>query len=167
MDKIDSYQFVGGATRHLIKAWIRREPHREIPWTPPTHTLTKSTVAMVSTAALSMKGDEPFDQDGERRDPWWGDPSYRVIPREATADDLDFGHLHMDNRFAEQDLDCIFPLRRLAELERDGGVGRAAPSHYSFMGYILQPETLLERSTPAMIEQMRAEEVDVVLLVPY
>ncbi len=167
MDKLDSFRFVGPAVRGLIRAWIRREPRREIPWTAPTRPLAESTVAMVSTAALSMKGDAPFDQDGERRDPWWGDPSYRVIPRTAVEADLHFGHLHMDNRFAEQDLNCIFPLRRLLELERDGVIGRSAPSHYSYMGYILQPETLLERSTPAMIEQMRAEQVDVVLLAPY
>ena len=46
-------------------------------------------------------------------------------------------------------------------------MGRSAPSHYSFMGYILKPRVLLEESTPAMIRQMKAEEVDLVILVPF
>ena len=101
------------------------------------------------------------------RDPWWGDPSFRVIPRTATECDVRAYHLHLDNRYVEQDLNCALPLARLLELERAGEIGRSAPSHYSFMGYILQPETLLERSTPAMIERMRGEHVDIVLLAPY
>ena len=124
-------------------------------------------MALISTAGIALADDRPFDQEGERRNPWWGDPTYRVLPREATEKDVRCYHLHMDNRYAEQDLDCALPLTRLQELERAGQIGRSAPSHYSFMGYILQPEVLLEQSTPAMIDRMRAEQVDVVLLVPF
>jgi len=133
----------------------------------PSRPLSDSTVAMVSTAGLSMRDDRPFDVEGERRNPWWGDPSYRVIPNDAAPEDVRVDHMHVDNRHAREDLDCAFPLRRLAALERMGDVGRSASSHYSFMGYILQPDELLNRSVPAMIERMRNEEVDVVLLVPY
>jgi hypothetical protein len=41
----------------------------------------------------------------------------------------------------------VLPLRRLQELAADGIVGRAATTHYSFIGYILQPRQLLT-STP-------------------
>jgi hypothetical protein len=34
------------------------------------------------------------------------------------------------------------------------------------MGYILEPDELLEVTTPAIIEHLYADEVDVVLLVP-
>ncbi len=87
--------------------------------------------------------------------------------RTATAKDLAFYHLHVDNRYAEQDPNCAFPLTRLAELEQAGEIGRSAPSHYSYMGYILDPEVLLEQSTPEMIRRMQSEQVDVVLLVPF
>jgi D-proline reductase (dithiol) PrdB len=166
-DSVDSYRFLSFATRRIVKGWIRRESPREIPWTVPRKPLAESTVAMVSTAGMAMVDDRPFDQEGERRDPWWGDPTFRVIPRDATENDVRIYHLHMDNRPAERDLDCAFPLRRLREMEGAGEIGRSAPSHYSFMGYILQPRVLVEESTPAMIRKMRAEQVDVVLLVPY
>ncbi len=165
--KVDSYRFLSYATRKLVKAWIAREPRRPIPWTAPAAPLAEATVALVSTAALAMAGDRPFDQEGERRNPWWGDPSFRVIERGATEKNVRAYHLHIDNRYVEQDLNCALPLRRLIDLERAGEIGRSAPSHYSFMGYILQPAVLLEQSTPAMIRRMRSEQVDVVLLVPY
>jgi hypothetical protein len=34
------------------------------------------------------------------------------------------------------------------------------------MGYILQPQALLERSVPAMIQHMQQDGVDIALLVP-
>jgi hypothetical protein len=164
---VDSYRFLNFGTRKLVQAWIEREPHREIPWSPAGKPLVESTVALVSTAALALAKDRPFDQEGERRNPWWGDPSFRVIPRAATERDVRAYHLHLDNRYVEQDLNCALPLARLLELERAGKIGRSAPSHYSFMGYILQPDVLLEESTPAMIERMHGEQVDIVLLTPY
>ncbi len=67
----------------------------------------------------------------------------------------------------EQDLNCLFPLGRLLELERNGEIGRSAERHYSFMGYILQPSFLLGASTPEMIRRLKVDAVDAVLLVPF
>ena len=75
-------------------------------------------------------------------------------------------HLHVDPSLAASDLDCALPLARLRELEAAGEIGASAPSHYSFMGYVLKPRELLEHSVPAMVARMRAEGVDAVLLVP-
>lgn len=58
------------------------------------------------------------------------------------------------------------PLRRLAKAQAEGRIGRVAPSHYSFMGYLLDATEFLDRSVPAMIDRMRAEGVDVAIFVP-
>jgi D-proline reductase (dithiol) PrdB len=167
MNKVDSYRFLGSVTARLVRSWIDREPRREIPWTPPGKPLNESTVAMLSSAGLALAGDRPFDQEGERRNPWWGDPSFRVIPRDALEGDVRAYHLHINNEHTEQDLNCTLPLTRLRELEQAGEIGRSAPSHFSTMGYLLDPTEMLEKSTPAMIRQMQDEQVDVVLLAPY
>ena len=57
-------------------------------------------------------------------------------------------------------------MTRLVELETAGDIGRAASSHYSFIGYTCQPERLLQESVPAIIGKLREEKVDVVVLVP-
>jgi D-proline reductase (dithiol) PrdB len=164
--EVDSYRFLDSVTKKLVRSWIRLETPREIPWTPLSAPLEESTVALVSSAGLALKTDRPFDQEGERLNPWWGDPSYRVLPREATTEDVTLYHLHVHPRLAEQDINTFFPLQRLLELEGCGEIGRSATHHYSFMGYILQPEVLLEESVPAMIRQMEQDGVDVVVLVP-
>lgn len=163
---VDSYRFLDFPTRTLVSAWIAREPEREIPWVPLSAPLSDCRIAVVSTAAVAMRGDRPFDQEGERRDPWWGDPSYRVIDREVTAADVAIYHLHIDTSYGARDLDCVMPLGLLCELESGGEIGSSAPSHYSYMGYILDPRELLEQSVPAIVRRMRSEEVDVALLVP-
>ena len=66
----------------------------------------------------------------------------------------------------EQDINTFFPLQRLLELEQCGEIGRSATNHYSYMGYILQLQVLLEKSVPGMIQHMKQDSVDIALLVP-
>jgi D-proline reductase (dithiol) PrdB len=156
------------ATRRLVRTWTERDGARvdEIPWTPLPRPLRECRVALVSSSAIALRADAPFDQEGERRNPWWGDPSFRVIPRGTRTADVRVWHLHVDPALAEADLNCALPLDRLDELAGEGAIGAAARSHYSFMGYVLKPRELLERSVPAMIGRMREEGVDAVALVP-
>jgi len=163
---IDSYRFLDYASRQVMKAWAARQKPGVIPFTPLRKPLRESTVALVSTAGVARRDDRPFDQEGERRDPWWGDPSFRVIPLGTTERDVRLYHMHIDPRFGESDLDVVLPMRRLEELCREGVIGRPAPTHYSLMGYILEPAELLENSAPAIARRMRAERVDAAALVP-
>lgn len=162
----DSLQFLDGATKRVMKAWIEREQARPIPWTPLRKPLRDARVAIISSAAVVLKTDHPFDQERERRHPWWGDPSFRVIPRGTQTDDVRLCHLHIERSYGESDLDCVMPLNRLEELASAGEIGESAPSHYSFMGYLLRADEFLSTSVPAMIERLKAEEVDLALLVP-
>jgi D-proline reductase (dithiol) PrdB len=163
---LDSYRFLDFATRQVMKAWASREKPGEIPFTPLTKRLADCTIALVSTAGVARNDDQPFDQEHERRDPWWGDPSFRVIPLGTTERDVRRYHLHIDPRFGEADLDVVLPIRRLTELAAEGMVGRPAPRHYSIMGYILEPTVLVEETAPAIAERMRLDGVDAAALVP-
>ena len=114
---IDGYRLMDPASRKIMRAWAEREPDpHPIPWTPIGKPLSEARVAFISTAAVARHDDRPFDQEGERRNPWWGDPSFRVIPRKTVTADVEVQHLHIDPRPAERDLDCVLPLRRLDEL---------------------------------------------------
>jgi len=163
---IDSYRFLDFATRQLMKAWAARQEPGVIPFTPLGKPLRECTVALVSTAGVACHDDRPFDQEGERRNPWWGDPSFRAIPLGTTEKNIKLYHLHIDPRFGEEDLDVVLPMRRLTELASEGFVGRPASTHYSVMGYILEPKELVEKTAPAIAGRMRAEGVDAAALVP-
>ena len=165
-EKVNSLRFLGGATKRLVKTWIKMEEPREIPWTSLNKDVNESKIALLSSGALAMKSDTPFDQQGERDNPWWGDPTHRVIPGDADLNDVRSYHLHIDPWYSQQDMNCLFPLDRLRELSASGAVGEVAESHYSIMGYILEPDTLLRETTPQIIESLQNEKVDVLLLVP-
>src|SRR5512134_3410384 len=157
---IDSYRFLDFASRQVMKAWAARQEAGVIPFAPLAKPLRESTIALVSTAGVARNDDQPFDQERERRDPWWGDPGFRVLPLGTTEQDVRLYHMHIDPRFGEADLDVVLPMRRLGELAQQGVVGRPAERHYSLMGFILDPGVLVGQTVPAMVDRMRADAVD-------
>lgn len=163
---VDSYRYLDPATTRIVKSWCKREPQHDIPWTPLTKPLRECRVAFLSSAAIATHDQPPFDQERERRDPWWGDSSYRVLPADITEDDVGFHHLHVDPRPARKDLDVVLPLRRLRELVAAGEVGAVASRHYSMMGFILRPAELVEETAPAVAAEMVEDEVDLAIMVP-
>ncbi len=163
---LSSYRFLDFASRKVMQAWAARQEPGAIPFTPLPKPLRDCTIALLSTAGIARNDDRPFDQEGERRNPWWGDPTFREIPLGTTEKDIRIYHLHIDPRFGEADLDVVLPMRRLSELAAEGFVGRPAPTHYSTMGYILDATELVEKTAPAIAGRMRAERVDAAALVP-
>jgi hypothetical protein len=74
--RVRSHPFVDGPTRKLVRSWIQREPPpRQVPWTPLAKPLRDGRVALVSSAGIARHDQPPFDQELERRDPWWSDQS--------------------------------------------------------------------------------------------
>ncbi len=163
---LSSYHFLDFASRKVMQARAARQEPGAIPFTPLPKPLRDCTIALLSTAGIARNDDRPFDQEGERRNPWWGDPTCREIPLGTTEKDIRIYHLHIDPRFGEADLDVVLPMRRLSELAAEGFVGRPAPTHYSTMGYILDATELVEKTAPAIAARMRAERVDAAALVP-
>jgi len=123
-------------------------------------------VALLSTAGISCPPDPPFDMEGERANPFWGDPSWRRIPADATPGDVEVNHLHVDTGYIKQDLNVALPLTRLAELAAAGEIGSVAPSHYSVMGFQIDPTAQVRDSAPAIAAAMKQEEVRAAVLAP-
>jgi hypothetical protein len=163
---IDSYKFTSGITKRTLKNWAKMEPPREIPWQPLPKRLSECRVALISSGGIALKSDTPFDQEGEHENPWWGDPTHRVIPHGTYSNEINLYHLHVDPCCVEADINSLLPIDRLGELVTTGEVGSAALSHYTFMGYNMQPRVLLEETIPKIAHNLKKEAVDVVVLVP-
>jgi D-proline reductase (dithiol) PrdB len=163
---VDSYRFLDGIEKRVVKRWAALVPETNIPWTPLTKPLSGCTVSLVSSAAIALKTDRSFDPEIERSDPWFADPSYRVLPRTVRTGDIQVCHLHINPSFADKDLNTVLPAERLIELTDVREIGAVALSHYSYMGYTLRPERLLRESLPGIVQQLREEHVDVVVLIP-
>ncbi len=111
-----------------------------IPWTPVAKPLDQCRFALVTTAGIYDKEREgPFDAEREKREPMWGDPTYRRIGRDVAQDQIGASHLHINNRDILADVNIVLPVNRFAELEHEEVIGSLAAANYSFMGY--QPNT--------------------------
>jgi len=165
--EVDSWRFLPPRLARLLQARIDASPPAtNIPFTPFTVPLATARIALVSTAGISCRPDPPFNMDGERANPMWGDPSWRRIPATATEDDVEVNHLHIDTGYIRRDLDVALPLRRLAELVANREAGAVAPSHYSVMGYQLDQTAQLTESAPAIAGAMCVEHVHGAVLAP-
>jgi hypothetical protein len=167
---MDPYRFLDFATRQIIRAWVKRlskeNASRSIPWTVLSKPLSESNISLVSTAGVALRDDEPFDQERERSNPWWGDPTHRIIPLGSTERDVHLYHMHIDKRHGESDLNVVLPMQRLEELASRGIVGKAASRHYSIMGYQLDSEILQHETAPKMLDDMKEQGVDGAVLIP-
>jgi D-proline reductase (dithiol) PrdB len=83
-----------------------------------------------------------------------GDCSYREIP--AGAADLTWTHAYY-RPDEGTDLDSVFSLWTLRELEREGVVGKLGPRHFSFMGAIHDPEPLVRETAPEVAGTLAME----------
>jgi len=62
--EVDAWRFTGSFLRNMLSKAIPDEPaYGGIPWTPVSKPLSESKVALLTTAGISMKHDEPFDLD--------------------------------------------------------------------------------------------------------
>ena len=112
-------------------------------------------VALISTAGLHLDDQEPFDRHTQS-----GDCSYRRIPADADLARLRIWWDTDHTQPASQDLNCAFPLELLREFVD------VAPTHYTFSGAIPEPAPLINETAPAVARELRADDVDAVLIAP-
>jgi D-proline reductase (dithiol) PrdB len=166
--EVDAWRFTGSFLRNMLSKAIPESPaYDSIPWTPVSKPLSEAKVALLTTAGVSMKDDEPFDMEFERQNPTRGDSSFRKLRGDATARDVAANHLHIDTGYIERDLNVALPLARLDELVAEGIVGSSAATHYSIMGFQgVDSSQLEQQSAPKIAEALKSEEVDFFLLAP-
>ena len=166
--EVDSYKFLPRAFRARYDSVAPAPGDGDPVWAPFAPRLAEARIALLSSAGLHVLGDqEPFDAEGERRDPMWGDPGWRAVPRATGQGGLGMTHLHVNNDDVLADHEVALPLRRLDELVAAGVVGASADTHYSVMGY--QAEGLAgwrSATAPAIVDVLRNEHVDGVVLAP-
>ncbi len=159
---VDGFRFLPPG----LTAWVRKfipdgDFKGTIPWT-----LSQTTIALVTSAGISLKTDPPFDMEREKKEPIWGDRSYRTIPRGTTEKDIEVNHLHINTNWIKQDINVILPLARMAEFEKEKFIGRLAPTAYSFYGFQWQSTDFLKEAIEPISKKMKLEGVEAVLMTP-
>jgi hypothetical protein len=164
---VDGFRFLPPGLKAWIRTFIPDEEYKgTIPWTPMIKPLSQATLALVTSASISLKTDPPFDMEREKREPLWGDRSYRAIPRGTTEKEIEVNHLHINTNLVKQDINVILPLARMAEFEEERIIGRLAPTAYSFYGFQWQNTDFLSEAIEPISKRMKKEGVEVVFLTP-
>ncbi len=164
---VDGFRFLPPGLRVWVKTFIPADDFKgPIPWTPMVKPLSQTTLALVTSGGISLKSDPPFDMEREKREPLWGDRSFRILPRGTTEKDIDVNHLHINTTHIQQDINVILPLARMDEFEKEGIIGRLAPSAYSFYGFQWQNNDFLKEAIEPISKRMKREGVEAVLLTP-
>jgi D-proline reductase (dithiol) PrdB len=113
------------ASKAIALPQLRRLAGGEIPWTPLRESLTDITVALVSTGGVHLRTDRPFNLNS--------DSTFRIIPKDAQPGDLAISNQDYDRTDAIRDINLVFPIERLRELEAERVIGRLAEDHYGFV----------------------------------
>jgi D-proline reductase (dithiol) PrdB len=145
-----------------------------IPWHPLAKPLYEAKVALLTTAGVYVHGQKPFNispgivSEDLRRQKFKGrgDWSFREIPRDVDSRDLVIVHAFYDHTDADDDVNCVFPLDRLRELEYENYLGAVAETHYGIMGYVPEYQLLLDVTAKELIPKLKSEGVDAVLVTP-
>ncbi len=143
-------------SRMIALPQLKKLVDARIPWTPLCKPLSEATVVLISTGGVHLKSDPPFHLNS--------DSSFRVIPGDAKQGDLAISHQAYDRTDAWKDINLVFPIERLRELERERVLGRLAAEHYGF-GLMGSARKLMP-SIREVARRVRASGVDLALLVP-
>jgi D-proline reductase (dithiol) PrdB len=165
--EVDSFRYLSP----LIKRYYqlsRVKKELPIPFSPLLKPLRQCRVGLVTSGGLYHEGHEqPFDEERERREPSWGDPSFRTLPADMDPAQVGCSHLHINRKDVVADMNILLPIQRFQELVAEGRVGSLSEDAYSFMGYQGFPSDLRgwrETHGPAVRDALLAEQVECVLL---
>lgn len=133
-----------------------------VPWTQWLPRVAESKIALVSTGGIFLKHGlhERFDLESPH-----GDPTFREFPSVVADEDLDLAHGRIDEAYARQDINVLFPLERLRSLAHGGYIDSVAPFAYSFNGHITRPIELLANYAPSVAYRMKRMGADLALII--
>ena len=128
------------------------------PWTPLEKPLADCTLMMLSSAGVRRNEERPFQPAN--------DLTFRLIDTTADVADLAPSHPAPIRRPGEEDLNVVFPIERLRELQADGLFRTLTMHQLSMLGPIRKFRELHYEMAPAIAEHARKEGADLLFLVP-
>lgn len=131
-----------------------------VPFTPFEGDLSKSTVALVTAAGVHLRDQEPFNIADEL-----GDLTYRIIPEDVDSSELMVTHHHYNHADADDDINVVFPIDALRELQTDGFIRGVARKHIGYMGYTMQLKAMYEGTAREIANEIdKGSRADLVVL---
>ena len=155
---VDALNDYYGAMGHPPYRWTVNET---APLHRPDKPLANCTVSLLTSGGVSQCSMPPFNPDARN------DHRLDAIHQDVDSTDFQIHDSYYDHTDAEQDINCVFPIDRLREMQAEGIIGAVAPHFWSgFMGRIYNRTKLIEESIPAFVEKLREDAVDILATAP-
>jgi D-proline reductase (dithiol) PrdB len=135
--------------------------NKRAPFTPARRALSMMNLALITSAGAYIDGTDPFDVSLPG-----GDVTFREIPSEVDASDLQFSARGYDPIFVSQDINVQVPLTRLSEFESNRVIGQLNSVFWSFCGFIPDAEKFVAVTASKLVERLQRYEVQGALLIP-
>lgn len=120
--------------------------------------LSESRVVLIASGGVYRSGDVAFGHKD--------DTSFREVPVDTPTDELRVTHFAYDQTNARKDVNAVFPIDALRQLQANNEIGEIADVALTFMGGIYSQRRLGEKLIPAVVERVEELEADIALLVP-
>lgn len=133
----------------------------EKPTTKLSKPLAEAKIAMVTSGGLHKTEEAPFDTEATL-----GDTSFRKISKDDDLTTLGIAHTHYDHKFIKEDINTVYPMAHFKALEADNAFGKLADTHYSICGFILDTDAMIKEAAEGILESLKADAVDAVILAP-
>jgi hypothetical protein len=160
-----------------IKGYRRQEKfdYDNGPFCRPEKPVSRSRLALMTSSGHFVEGEdpEPFGVQNMTQEEAMSrvldflkeTPSLSRIPIHTPREKLRVRHCGYDIRGAQADPNVVFPVERLAELEKEKIIGELASDAYSFVGACAQ-KRLLKQTGPLWVRTFMERAIDIALLVP-
>lgn len=155
------WQHPSDSPHHDIESDYPFVENKHAPFVPARRALPMLNLALIASAGAYIDGTDSFDTTAAG-----GDPSFREIPIEVEATDLQWAVRGYDPAAVREDRNAQVPIERLFEFEGNGIIGQLNPVWWSFCGFIPEAAQLVEDSLPRFVERVTRYEVQAALLVP-
>ena len=157
IDKTRAYYLSQGYAKPY--AWASNDA---APFTKLRKSLSDSTVTLISTSEIAIKGDPRFDDNPETK----AKGNVYAIPSNTPASQL-YSRTNSYDRYATtlDDANAYFPIDRLQEAAGAGRIAKVASDYLGVYNAYSQRKTI-ERDAPDVLANCRSMGVDVAVLVP-
>ena len=131
-----------------------------VPFTPFEGELAKSTIAIVTAGGVHLNEQESFNIADEL-----GDLTYRIFPEDVEASHLTVTHHHYNHQDADKDINVVFPIDVLRDLQAEGFIKGIAKKHVGYMGYTMQLKAMYEGTAREIANEIdKGSRADAVIL---
>jgi len=131
-----------------------------VPFTPFDRELSKTTIAIVTAGGVHLRDQEAFNIADEL-----GDLTYREIAQDVDSAQLMVTHHHYNHEDADEDINVVFPIDVLRDLQAEGLIGGIAKKHIGYMGYTMQLKAMYEGTAREIANEIdKGSRADAVVL---